>query len=509
MSKNLMILIDEPKRKEGRPAVTGSAGRSELICWIRSVSLLALPLLLVAAGAFYWFSRPRENMPQLHTVARGSFEVRSEFVATLVSEQTADIVCQVAAHRHPDGRSALGATVLWIVTDGQLVKEGDLLVEFDAALVRDLRDDWQLKSFKSEGHVRQVRLRCENAKSQRDTELANIATELEKLLEVKKRLNIAQQSEVSELVAAIELARQGAKVAELREEYVELFARMGLAGGVLGSPEEAKLAHEEQLKDLGYSVGELTRLSQYDHPVESQKVAAAAIQAHRTLIQTQRDYEAQMEQLTAERQMAERAFEREKQRLEYYEQQLTNCRVVAPFAGVVQLADPGDDEYMEPGIVLRERQKIMRLHSLTRLQLSATLQTAAAQYLERGMPASIEFDPLSGASCSGVVTAVTRDGTEYHVVVTPNEPPQLLPGATAKISILAKQCQDVLCVPIFSYFRAHGDTYCYVVQEGLLEQRPVRLGVIGREYAEVLDGLEEGDKIVYTAAVVNAGNGPN
>jgi RND family efflux transporter MFP subunit len=433
--------------------------------------------------------------------------VVSEFTATLVSENSVDIRCQIAAHRHPDGRSGPGAEILWIVTDGQLVQEGDLLVEFDGALIRELRDDWQLKVIRSEGELRQVKLQYENKKSLRDTELADTRDKLERLLSMQERLDAAHRAQITSLITEIEYARQGTKVAEIHKRFIEKMARLGLPSGSMDTPEQAKLKHEERLKDLGQAVNELSQLSKFDHLKESEELTASAMSTRRALVQTQHNYETEMQLLTARRDAAQRTLDRERERMEYYETQLASCRVSAPFTGVVQHAVPdGDQEHMDPGTLLRNRQLVMSLHSLDNLRLEATVRSPESRALEPGMPASICFDPERAQPYSGTVTEVGQHATHCDVTIVPQDTPRLLPGSMAEISILVERCQDVLCIPLSAIVQGNSDVYCYAMRNGALEQRPLELGAVGADYAEVIGGLTVGETVVQNATSVEAGS---
>ena len=64
---------------------------------------------------------------------------------------------------------------------------------------------------------------------------------------------------------------------------------------------------------------------------------------------------------------------------------------------------------------------------------------------------------------------------------------------------------DRLRIPVQSIFSEDGQTFCYVMTDRGLEQRPVTLGAAGDQYAEVIHGLDEGESIVLDAAMVDSG----
>ena len=419
----------------------------------------------------------------------------------LVSANTADILCDVSAARHTDGRVTQGAELLWIVPNGEVVAKGDLLVEFGSSLLLEIRDDWQLKALKSKGILQQASLRLENLRSKRDTELANATDKLELILTVKAALDDIHKLHITELIEVIKEARQGAKVAEIKAKYVEEADRLGLADSNTGTPEQARLNHQLELNDLGRSLGEFVRLTKYDHPLEAEELAAAAVQTRRILAQSQRNHEATMQQLLAQKNAAQETFDKAQERVDYYEQQLASCSVHAAFGGVVEHAPNSDEEEtLAAGIVLRKRQKVLTLHDLTQLQLVATVHTPEARQLKRGMVASIYFSPGGGTADSGTVTDVRHSDTHTDVVITPDEFPRLRPGTLADVEIVLERRSNVVRIPLESLIQWNGESYCYLLTDAGLEKRPLSLGVIGPHYAEVLSGLQVGEIIVHDAA---------
>ena len=113
-----------------------------------------------------------------HTVDRGEVLVRCVLVGTVESVNQAEIICEVEAHSY-DGYRSSGAEVLWIVRDGATVKKGDVLVELNDTLLKELRDDWDVKVVQSEGKFKQADIRYRNHISRRETELADILAKLQ------------------------------------------------------------------------------------------------------------------------------------------------------------------------------------------------------------------------------------------------------------------------------------------------------------------------------------------
>ena len=94
------------------------------------------------------------------------------------------------------------------------------------------------------------------------------------------------------------------------------------------------------------------------------------------------------------------------------------------------------------------------------------------------------FDMI--AQASGGVMAV--NGTD--------ETPPLKPGVTAHVEILVETVDDRLAVPVQAVFSKAGRRYVFRERRGSVEHVEVQVGPRGTEWAEIADGLSEGDQVL-------------
>ncbi len=124
---------------------------------------------------------------------------------------------------------------------------------------------------------------------------------------------------------------------------------------------------------------------------------------------------------------------------------------------------------------------------------------------------------ISQSAVRGVAQTAggTNQAVDYDVEVTLDDPPPgIRPDLSATAKIVTATRDSSLSVPIIALtVREHTpistetapqDTTAgaeevegvFVVQDGLAEFRPVKVGIAGEEYFEVLEGLAMGDTIV-------------
>jgi multidrug efflux pump subunit AcrA (membrane-fusion protein) len=110
------------------------------------------------------------------------------------------------------------------------------------------------------------------------------------------------------------------------------------------------------------------------------------------------------------------------------------------------------------------------------------------------------FGPTQAGGIQYYGTVQTTYST-YKVEITldPAEAAYLTGGLTATAEILINNLTDVLLVPKSAIAGQAGSYTVRVLTDektGLMEERPVIIGVQNREHVEVLSGLNEGEKVV-------------
>jgi HlyD family secretion protein len=241
------------------------------------------------------------------------------------------------------------------------------------------------------------------------------------------------------------------------------------------------------------------------------KAEAALANAKNRLEQVTRDGEADLAEAKARKDAVDLLLERQEMRLAKYTGQLKKCKIYAPADGIVAYATSRSwySSYtrIREGAFVRQRQHILTLPALHRMQVKTAVHESVRSQIEVGMPATIRVDALPGRVYKGSVQYLSvmpdpggildSDVKVYDALVTIDEDVQRLkPGMTAVVEIHVAQVKDVLCVPVEAVVQIDGDNWCYVEAEGGVERRVVALGRTNEELVEVREGLVEGERVV-------------
>lgn len=180
---------------------------------------------------------------------------------------------------------------------------------------------------------------------------------------------------------------------------------------------------------------------------------------------------------------------------------LEYTRITAPFTGVVthRYADTG--AMIQAGTASQSQaMPLVRLSQNARLRLTIPVPESAVASIRVGEPVDVRIDsinrslPGTVSRFAGKVNADTRTmDTEVDVR---NDDLTLVPGMYASASIALEKPRRMLTVPVQALERADERTTVMIVNNGVLERRPVKLGLETPDRAEITDGVHERDMVV-------------
>ena len=91
---------------------------------------------------------------------------------------------------------------------------------------------------------------------------------------------------------------------------------------------------------------------------------------------------------------------------------------------------------------------------------------------------------------SPVIDPMTRTAAVKAVTLNPKK--MLQPGMTARVQINLGEKSDALRIPKDALL----DSYLFAVTDSTAERRDVKVGLVGDDYVEILEGLADGEKII-------------
>lgn len=216
--------------------------------------------------------------------------------------------------------------------------------------------------------------------------------------------------------------------------------------------------------------------------------------------------------------------------LQEAQEQLAKTVLRAPMDGEVTRLAVEEGEVAVPGTFSRETGLLMTVADLSVIQVAVRVDETDVVRLHMGDSTEVTIDAFTDTTFTGRVTKIGKSATQgaaaaaaggttqavdYDVEITlDNPPPGVRPDLSATAKIVTATRDSALSIPIIaltvreheaiSTENAPQDTTkgkretegVFVVVDGLAQFRPVKVGIAGEEYFEVLEGLAEGDSIV-------------
>jgi len=177
----------------------------------------------------------------------------------------------------------------------------------------------------------------------------------------------------------------------------------------------------------------------------------------------------------------------------------------APFDGVVAELKAEVGEWVSPSPPAVPIPPVLDIIDPTSIYISAPLDEVDAGKVHVGQPVRITLDPYPNRSFKGHVTRVApyvQDAQEQNRTLEVEADfddvklaGSFLPGTSADVEVILRSVEGVLRIP--TYALLEGDRVL-VFDKKRLAARQVKTGLRNWEYAEVKEGLREGDPVVVS-----------
>lgn len=201
---------------------------------------------------------------------------------------------------------------------------------------------------------------------------------------------------------------------------------------------------------------------------------------------------AQLDQARMARDSATAARDAARAQLANAGQQTGYTTVRAPYAGIVATRD------VEPGESVGLGQTLMTVFAPGALRIDVAVPQSEAEAIRAHPVAVVVFDDGRRIDAAAVTVFPAADASTHAMrirVQLPalDAPPQ--PGLTAKVAFPAVKGAAFPRVPVSALVRRGEVTAVYVLGDGRLSLRQVRLGDAAGDQVDVISGLKPGDRV--------------
>jgi multidrug resistance efflux pump len=397
----------------------------------------------------------------------------------------------------PDAGAILTApprppTILSIVPEGTRVKAGDVVCELDSSVFRDALPVQRIRCVQAKAWLEQARCILEaNQIALREYQEGVLPQDLELVRDYVQICELETSQVRRNLAWSRALAARGFRTAaQARADSAAL--------------DEAEIA-------LGEAKGMLVQLLKH--------TGKRIITAHAAKIAA----------IRADLLALESAFRLESSRLKRIETMIAHCTIRAPRDGTVAYAHRVNrwgtvELQIREGLPVYQSQPIFRLLDARRMQVRARINESQVARVKSGQPVSIHLEAFPDHPMRGRVAEVTPIASlangpfsdvriyDARVCIDSGGFDELRAGLSAELRIEVETHRHVTRIPLESVRWVGDQTFVALATcDGTdidWHWQPVELGVSDAAFAEVVSGLEAGERVVAHSDILPAPGGP-
>jgi HlyD family secretion protein len=470
------------------------------IVLVVSVALLILGLIISEED------KKPSSLPATFVARRGPMTI------SVLESGTIKARDQIIIKNEVEGKTS----IISLVSEGTLVKQGDLLVELDASSLVDAKIDQEISVQNAEAAYINAKenLAVVQNQAQSDLDKAELALQFAEQ-DLKQYQDGEYPNELSAAQNRITLVREElTRARETLKWSQKLFAEKYISQTEL---EADQLAEKRKSLDLELAKNDLELLQNFTYQRKLAQLNSDVSQAKMALERTTRKAKADVVQAEADLAAKQAEYNRQKDKLAKIEDQIKKTKIYAPAQGLVIYATSAQSggwrhnvEPLDEGQEVRERQELIYLPTTTSAMAEVDVHEANLEKVRKGLPAVITVDALPGRKFRGRVVHIAPlpdaqsmwmnpdlkvYNTEIHLE---DNDSTLRTGMSCQAEIIFERYDDTVYIPVQAVLRVKGEPTVYVVRGGKVSPQKVGIGLDNNRMIRIVRGLEEGDVVSLT-----------
>ncbi len=498
-----MVTPKTSNRRAIKPMRRGSA-RTLLLMLVAGIAVVAAG---VGAVSMTSGSGAATTAIDLHRVSEQTFEIK--IVAT----------GELEALEQTELRSELESSVsiTQLIEEGTRVSEGDILVELNAESIKTSIEDELLKVETARSDLVAAENGYEIQVNENDASLRKAELKLDLAqIELRKWEEGDLVKKLEDLDLAIDQAeRRLEQRKEAYEQSQRLFDRGFLASDQLKNDEIAYIDSQAALKTAKsnkwvYETFEMDK--------QRKKLTSDVEEAEAEVDRVLRQNASRLANKEADRTNKRRQLQIREERLAKLNEQLECSVVRAPTEGLVVYGSTAQqsrrgwssDGPLQIGRTVRPNELLIVLPNTQQMVASVRVHEANAGRIKPGQRATLRVDAIRDLAFTAEVMEIgvlaesggwrdpnLREYTVKLLIEDAAAVQALKPSMRCEAEIIVDQVEDAIAVPAQAVFREGRISFVHTQQgDRRYERTPVKVGRRSSLFAEILSGVEPGDRVL-------------
>ena len=322
------------------------------------------------------------------------------------------------------------------------------------------------------------------------------------LAPAKRQDMVDSLSVVGNLIGAITVEALPKAAGRLDSVQVKLGDRV-TRGQVLAKIDDREIVEQVKQAKASFDVSAATiRQREADLKLAQTNLDRSKNLFERQLIpkQTFDDTDAKYQAAVAAVDLSRALYAQAQARLEELNINLSNTVITSPVSGFVgkRTLDPG-------GWVTPNSASFLSVVDISTVRMVAAIVEKDLRRISSGMKAIVTVDAYPGESFDGRIAQVApvldpATRTAQIEVEINNATSRLKPGMYAKVDFVVERRPNALVVPANSVIDLNGKKGVFMPEENVAKFKPVTLGMTHPDFVEIVEGLNEGMRVVSTGA---------
>ncbi len=208
--------------------------------------------------------------------------------------------------------------------------------------------------------------------------------------------------------------------------------------------------------------------------------------------------------LEADFRIAENTLAKAQRRLETVEDRLRKTRVLAPATGTILAVPVIEGQVVVAAASVNSGTSLATLADLSRLLIDTHVNQLDIEKIRSGQEVKAlapDGTQLGQARINFIAPVATVKNNIKGFQVQAElygEFARLRPGMAVSLDIPVAEARGALAVPVSAVFEEDGSKFVYLLQDGKPRRQPVEVGAANLLHAQIVKGLQEGDRVLLT-----------
>ena len=414
-----------------------------------------------------------------------------------------------------------GGKITFLVEEGKLVEEGEILCKFDSTEFETELQKLELDIVKTDADLDTAKTELE---IQQVENVANIEKAQLALTKARISLEKYRKGDAPKEQRTLDIALKDAKVKLKQAEQAYKDSQRLMEHGYTSTlqVEQDEILLDQAKVQLISAKVDIELFNKYTFPMTVQEKEAALKDAQRTFETAKKRSKSALRQKEVGVEGNERRLENLQKKLKDVSENIEHCTLKSPSPGIVIYGDPNESWYRQQvkiGGQVWGGTTLFTIPDLRVMQVRLEIHEADINKIKEGQTATVTMDTYPGLVAKGEVTKIATiagggDGRQREsevkrftvdITLESSGEIELKPGISAKAVLFIEKLEDVLYVPLQCVYLEEGEHFSYVMgEDGRPTQVAVKPGITNDTYIQILEGLDENDRVLLYNPTIGA-----